>query len=146
MRAGAEVDLEPIQLAGDPAAYDAVILGSAVYFGSWERDAIEFAETHSRALRRVPVWLFSSGPLDWEDRRAPVDPPRQIDDLIITTHARGHHTFGGVLDPATTSIVGRYMADAGMAGDFRDLPAVHQWAKGIALELLPVGELASQDP
>jgi menaquinone-dependent protoporphyrinogen oxidase len=140
--AGALVDLEPVELAGDPAAYDAVILGSAVYFGSWERDAIHYAESHSRELRRIPVWLFSSGPLDWSDPAAPVDPPRHMDDLIIAVHARGHHVFGGVLDPATAGIVGRRMADEGLAGDFRDLPAVRQWARGIAAELMPAQEQA----
>jgi menaquinone-dependent protoporphyrinogen oxidase len=141
--AGALVDLETAQHAGDPAAYDAVLLGSAVYFGSWEKDALEFVERYERELRRVPVWLFSSGPLDWEDPAAPADPPRQVDNLIIATHARGHRTFGGVLEPVTAGIVGGFMADAGMAGDFRDLPAVRAWAKGIAAELTSVHRSAA---
>jgi menaquinone-dependent protoporphyrinogen oxidase len=129
------VDLEPVDLAGDPSAYDAVILGSAVYFGAWERDAIQFAESHSGELRRMPVWLFSSGPLDWSVAGAPVDPPRRVDDLIASVRARGHRIFGGVLDPATAGIVGRNMAEAGLAGDFRDLPAVRDWARGVAASL-----------
>jgi menaquinone-dependent protoporphyrinogen oxidase len=108
-----------------------------VYFGSWERAAVEFAETNAQALRRLPVWLFSSGPLDWEDARAPVDPPRQVDALLLATGARGHRTFGGVLDAGTAGIVGKAMAEEGMAGDFRDLPAVRAWATEIVATLLP---------
>jgi menaquinone-dependent protoporphyrinogen oxidase len=57
-------------------------------------------------------------------------------------HARGHRIFGGVLDPGTTGIVGHKMVDAGMAGDFRDLPVVREWARGIAAELMPSMEQA----
>jgi menaquinone-dependent protoporphyrinogen oxidase len=144
--AGALVDLEPVELAGDPSAYDAVVLGSAVYFGAWERDAIHFAESRSRELRRIPVWLFSSGPLDWSDPAAPVDPPRQIDDVIAAVQARGHRIFGGVLDSATAGIVGRNMAEAGMEGDFRDLPAVREWARDVAAALFPMHEQADPTP
>jgi hypothetical protein len=72
-----------------------------------------------------------------------VDPPRHVDDLIVTVHARGHRIFGGVLDPATASIIGHNMAEAGLAGDFRDLPSVREWARGIAAELMPTAEQAA---
>jgi menaquinone-dependent protoporphyrinogen oxidase len=40
---------------------EAVIIGSAVYAGSWRKEALEFVERHREELVRIPSWLFSSG-------------------------------------------------------------------------------------
>ena len=50
-----------------PAGYGAVIIGSAVYAGSWLKDAREFVKRNADALSAARVWLFSSGPLDDSD-------------------------------------------------------------------------------
>jgi menaquinone-dependent protoporphyrinogen oxidase len=131
-RRGALVDLENVRDVPEPSVYDAAVIGSAVYFGSWEKDALDFVERNEAALRRLRPWLFSSGPLDWSDARAPVEPPRGIYELAERLAAREHRTFGGVLDPATTGMVGTYMADTGLAGDFRDMEEVRVWADTIA--------------
>ena len=47
----------------DPAAYDAVVLGSAVYGGSWLEPARDLAHRQVAVLRTRPLWLFSSGPI-----------------------------------------------------------------------------------
>ena len=79
------------------SGYEAVVLGSALYSAHWQRDANRFVKRHLAALQQVPVWLFSSGPLD---RSA------DFDDIPLTEHvepevapigARGHRTFGGRL-------------------------------------------------
>ncbi|HSK01543.1 MAG TPA: flavodoxin domain-containing protein, partial [Kofleriaceae bacterium] len=65
LRAGGhEVIAEPARAAPAPRDVDAVIVGGALYANRWHRDARRYMERHARALRRVPVWLFSSGPLD----------------------------------------------------------------------------------
>jgi menaquinone-dependent protoporphyrinogen IX oxidase len=51
----------PIQDIGDLAMFDAVVLGSGVYMGSWMPEAREFVEK-KKTLASMPVWLFSSGP------------------------------------------------------------------------------------
>lgn len=62
------VDLQDAGAVGDIAGYDAVILGSAVYMGSWLPDAhSELAQRHHAALATLPVWVFSSGPLGTHD-------------------------------------------------------------------------------
>jgi menaquinone-dependent protoporphyrinogen oxidase len=43
----------------DLTAYDAVVLGSPVYAGRWLAAASRFAEAHSSALCRRPIWVFS---------------------------------------------------------------------------------------
>jgi menaquinone-dependent protoporphyrinogen oxidase len=47
----------------DPSAFDAVVLGSGVYGGSWLEPARELAHRHAAVLRARPLWLFSSGPI-----------------------------------------------------------------------------------
>jgi menaquinone-dependent protoporphyrinogen IX oxidase len=47
----------------DPASFDAVVLGSAVYHGSWLEPARDLAHRHAAVLRARPLWLFSSGPI-----------------------------------------------------------------------------------
>jgi menaquinone-dependent protoporphyrinogen oxidase len=41
--AGLEVDVQPVKAIGELAGYDAVVLGSAVYYGSWMKEAVNFA-------------------------------------------------------------------------------------------------------
>jgi menaquinone-dependent protoporphyrinogen oxidase len=64
----------------DLGPYEAVVLGSAVYAGSWMKDAVSFAERHGDALARMRVWLFSSGPLGEEVKDAEAQ-PRQLPEL-----------------------------------------------------------------
>jgi menaquinone-dependent protoporphyrinogen oxidase len=44
--------------------FDAVIIGGALYANQWPIGVRQFVKRHLGRLRRVPVWLFSSGPLD----------------------------------------------------------------------------------
>jgi menaquinone-dependent protoporphyrinogen oxidase len=131
-RGGALVELAPIEQVGDPSAYDAVVLGSAVYFGSWEPVALRYVETHAAGLRGRPLWLFSSGPLDPAKAAAPIDAPRGIDELARTLGAREHRIFGGMLTTTNPGIVAGYLAAKGLTGDYRDLAAVRDWGAHIA--------------
>ena len=45
-------------------SFDAVIVGGALYGNRWPRKMRSFVNRHERQLRKVPVWFFSSGPLD----------------------------------------------------------------------------------
>ncbi|MEZ4570792.1 MAG: flavodoxin domain-containing protein [Thermomicrobiales bacterium] len=67
-------------------SYDAFVIGSAVYFDSWRKEATEFV-TQRRSLATRPVWLFSSGPSsaniidkDGNDLRAQAE-PKQIPEI-----------------------------------------------------------------
>lgn len=116
----------------DPGAFDAVVLGSAVYAGRWLDAAREYASGHAAALRSRPVWLFSSGPIG-----APVvaeDEPHDVAPIATLTGARAHRVFPGRLDPARLSFGERSVATAMRApiGDFRDWDEVRAWAAEIA--------------
>ena len=51
-----------------PTGYDVVILGGAVYLRRWQHDARRFLRKHRATLTSTRVWLFSSGPVDPQDR------------------------------------------------------------------------------
>ncbi|WP_327351498.1 flavodoxin domain-containing protein [Streptomyces sp. NBC_01304] len=127
------VEVRPADEVRDLGTYNAVILGGALYAGRWHRDARRFARRHGKALERVPVWLFSSGPLD---DSAPGRPPTaQVRRLIRRLDARGHRTFGGRLDDTARGRMARMIVDSGKGGDFRDTSAITSWAQDIAREL-----------
>ena len=55
-----DADQGGIELEG----FRAVIVGGALYSGHWPANVRRFVNRHVDELRRVPVWFFSSGPLD----------------------------------------------------------------------------------
>jgi hypothetical protein len=126
----------PVQQRPDPAAFDAVVLGSAVYAGRWLEPAREYAAAHAPVLRARAVWLFSSGPIG--EPPFPADLPHDVEPLTGLTGARGHGLFPGRLDKASLTLGERAMVTAMRApvGDFRDWPAVRTWADGIAADLV----------
>lgn len=115
--------------------YDAVILGSAIYYGSWLGPARDFADRHAEKLRTMPVWLFSSGPVG--DRPVPAVEPSKIPELLELTGARGHGLFSGRLDRRKLGMVEKAVTRVIRApeGDFRDPAEIEAWASRIADDL-----------
>ena len=134
--AGLEAVSLPVEQRPDPAPYDAVVLGSAVYVGRWLEPARQYAAAHAAALRGRPVWLFSSGPIG--DPPFPDDEPHDVGTISALTGARGHRVFPGRLEKNRLSFGERAMVTAMRApvGDFRDWNAVRSWAEEIAVELV----------
>lgn len=125
---------------GDVASldgYDAVILGSAVYAGRWMDSARRFSERHHAALRRLPVWLFSSGPIG--DPPQPEEEPADGRRLRAELEAREHRVFAGRVNNADLGWVERTITKMVKApdGDFRDFDTIRTWAAGIAGQLAP---------
>jgi menaquinone-dependent protoporphyrinogen IX oxidase len=128
----------PVEQLPDPASYDAVVLGSAVYVGRWLLPARHYASEHAAVLRRRPVWLFSSGPIGKPP--FPADEPHDAGPLGQSIGARGHRVFPGMLEKSRLSLGERAMVTAMRApvGDFRDWDAVRIWAGEIAADLIRV--------
>jgi menaquinone-dependent protoporphyrinogen oxidase len=130
---GVGAEAAPVEEVDDPRGYDAVVLGSAIYAGSWLKPAVEFVEHHRDVLEHVPVWLFSSGPLgsDVEDTE---DQPKQLAKLQEELHPKGYRLFYGALYHERLSFSERMMVKAVRApqGDFRDWEGIGRWADEIA--------------
>jgi menaquinone-dependent protoporphyrinogen oxidase len=136
---GLTPDVHEIAEVSDLTAYDAVVIGSAVYMGSWRKEATEFARKHRAALAARPVWLFSSGPLGEPN----LEEPQHVAELRAALNPRGHRVFTGALDASRLSLPERIVISAvaaqskhHLAGDFRDWHEIDAWADGIAQALL----------
>jgi menaquinone-dependent protoporphyrinogen oxidase len=115
--------------------YDAAVIGSAVYIGRWLEPARDLVERHKVALSRMPVWLFSSGPVG--DPLKPAEDPADAAPLVALVGARGHHTFAGQVDKHRLSFGERAVVAAVRTpeGDFRPWPEIEAWAREIAAAL-----------
>jgi menaquinone-dependent protoporphyrinogen oxidase len=133
----------PVEQRPDPAPFDAVVLGSAVYAGRWLDSAREYAATHAGVLRTRATWLCSSGPIGAPPH--PADVPHDVAPLTRLLAARGHVVFPGRLDPARLTFGERAMATAMRApvGDFRDWAAVRAWGEDVAAAIAATPHVAS---
>jgi menaquinone-dependent protoporphyrinogen oxidase len=118
-------------------AYDAVVVGSAVYFGRWMEPATVFVKRLAQGLAGRPVWLFSIGPLG--DPPKPEAEPTDVPALLETSRAREHRLFPGRLDKRGLSLGEKIVAKGVKApeGDFRPWAEIRAWAAEIASSLLP---------
>jgi menaquinone-dependent protoporphyrinogen oxidase len=133
-RDGIVVDAQPAHHVDSLHGFDAVIVGGALYAKRWHREARRFVARHRLALRRVPVWFFSSGPLDASADAAEIPPTAQVAALMRRTGARGHRTFGGRLAPDARGFIAHAMAKT-RAGDWRNPERVRAWADELAIAL-----------
>lgn len=114
--------------------FDAVIVGGALYMNRWHRDARRFVKRNLAALRRVPVWFFSSGPLDDSADRQRLPPSNQVAVLMERVGAVGHETFGGRLEPDAQGFPASAMAKT-QSGDWRNPARIRAWASEVARAL-----------
>jgi|tagenome__1003787_1003787.scaffolds.fasta_scaffold20198426_2 menaquinone-dependent protoporphyrinogen oxidase len=133
---GAETVVGEPDAVGSITEYDAVVLGSGVYAGSWLEPAIHFAARRSEALRAMPVWLFSSGPVGTPPR-PPSEECVKLDRCVVEIGARDHCVFAGRLDRRVLGFIERALVTAFHAteGDFRDWAEIASWAGRVAREL-----------
>jgi len=115
--------------------YDAAVIGSGVYLGRWLEPARELVARHGVALSRIPVWLFSSGPVG--DPPKPIEDPADAVALAARVGARGHRTFPGLVDKRRLGFGEKAMVAAVRApeGDFRPWDEIEAWADEIAAAL-----------
>jgi menaquinone-dependent protoporphyrinogen oxidase len=155
------LDAVTADAAGRPDArpFDAHIVGSGIYIGSWVKEGVEFLDRNLAILSTRPVWLFSSGPLPGSTKNeegkdaielalgpehGPGSAGRQrIQALADAIKVRDHRVFLGAYDPndQPRSLAERVLrvvpGSKGVLpeGDFRDWDAIEDWARGIAAEL-----------
>jgi len=133
---GKQAEARPVEAVEDLGSYEALVIGSAVYYGSWLKEATEWVHRNRAVLAKLPVWLFSSGPLGTEVQDAEQQ-PKEMAEFRETIAPRDQRIFFGALDPSRLSFAERMMVKAvrAPAGDFRDWEAVEAWAASIARDL-----------
>jgi menaquinone-dependent protoporphyrinogen oxidase len=136
--AGFQVDVRSVSKVDGIEAYDAVLVGGALYSGRWHREVRRFVKRHTGTLRERPVWLFSSGPLNGSAAEM-IPPVRQVQELLERIGARGHVTFGGRLPADAKGFPASAMART-HAGDWRDPARIRTWAAEVATELVSLDQ------
>ena len=139
---GFTADVRPAREVRSLDEYGAVIVGSAVYMGGWQGDAVAFVKRFERDLQGRPTWFFSSGPTGGSAEAdaavaraatstAAVPAPKDIAKRAATIGARDHATFPGKVGAG----VGGFFEKWVPKGDWRDFEAIKAWARGIGTEL-----------
>lgn len=138
-REGLGVCLERAEDVRSLEPYEAVVLGSAVYMKRWRGEAKHFLKKHRKALRQMPFWVFSSGPVgdpandnpDW------MEPPK-LAEKVEELGGRAHVVFGGRIPAQPRGMMEKAMAE-GIPEQFRDRrdwDEIRSWATQIAQQLV----------
>jgi menaquinone-dependent protoporphyrinogen oxidase len=163
---GVDVVETDAAFAPEAGGFDAYIVGSGIYMGSWLKEAVEYLERNLMTLTTRPTWLFSSGPLPGstkdeagkDSRELALGPEhgpgsagrQRIETLGDVIGVQDHRIFLGAYDPddAPRTLAERVVrilpGSRGILpeGDFREWAAIEAWARDIAAELaapVPVG-------
>jgi menaquinone-dependent protoporphyrinogen oxidase len=132
---GFEIVSAPVREITTLDGFDAVVVGSGLYANRWLPNVRRFLNRHLAQLRRVPVWFFSSGPLDDSADHEQISSPTQVAVLAERVGALGHVIFGGRLESTVRDFPARAMAKTN-AGDWRNPERIRGWASQLA-EALP---------
>ena len=126
---GLRVEVRPAGGVEDVSAYDAVVLGSAIYMGRLHGDARKMLKRQRDALARRPLAVFAMGPATLADKEV-ADAQKQLAKGLEQASVRPDTTaiFGGVIDPATF----RFPLNRLPASDARDWDAIRRWAAEVA--------------
>jgi len=134
--AGHDVDTSPCAQAPGAEGYDAVLVGSALYIGRWDKSALRYLSAQATQLTGRPTWLFQSGPCGEGWEAEDVATPRAVRRLSRQIGLAPPMTFGGRLERArTTTWLGRWLATGAYAGDFRDWDQVTAWTTDVEEQL-----------
>jgi menaquinone-dependent protoporphyrinogen oxidase len=140
-REGLGVCLESVDAVDCLDRFDAVVLGSAVYMKRWRGDAKHFLKKHRKALRQMPFWVFSSGPVGDPAKDDPewMEPPK-LAERVEEMGGRAHVVFGGCVPAAPQGFMERAMAEEVPKEfrDRRDWDEIRGWTQQIAAELAAV--------
>jgi menaquinone-dependent protoporphyrinogen oxidase len=127
----AEVDIYPVQRVQDPGLYDAVILGSAIRFGKWLPDAMEFVSANREFLNSIPTAFFTvcmTMSQDTEENRRKAS--NYLNPVRALVTPVDEAWFAGKLDYSQLTFLQRVVEKIqGLpAGDFRDWKEIRAWA------------------
>jgi menaquinone-dependent protoporphyrinogen oxidase len=127
---GASVEVEPASEVADVAAYDAVVLGAALYMGRVHKDARAFLKGHALALEHRPFAVFAMGPLKMESKDV-AGSRHQLDHALAKypdLHPFAVEIFGGVIHQDEQHFPFNHMPE----GDARDWDAIRRFAGTVA--------------
>jgi menaquinone-dependent protoporphyrinogen oxidase len=137
---GLAVDEQPVDQSGDPSKYDAVVFGSAVYAGSWRKEATSWLSQYATQLSHRPTWIFSSGPTGEGDAEGLMDGwrfPEKMKAVIESIKPQSITCFHGEIDTDKLNFGEKLIVKGVKApvGDYRLWHQISSWSAGIASAL-----------
>lgn len=139
--AGLGVDVLPVDNVRELSHYQAVVLGSAVYIGKWQKEAEAFIKANEQSLADRPVWIFSSGP---SGEGNPVElvegwlMPSNLKPITDRIQPRDITVFHGNINLDKVNFMEKWAVKNVVKkpfGDYRDWNMIRSWADGIAAVL-----------
>ncbi len=149
-RDGHEAQAVDAKAAREVEGYDAFVVGSAAYMGSWMKEASEFVRRHEALLAQKPTWVFSSGPIgtttvDEKGRDVrELATPKEFAELARSIHPRDSRVFFGAFDHTKLGFAQRafFALPASrkilVDGDFRNWNEIEEWAHTVSAALVPI--------
>jgi menaquinone-dependent protoporphyrinogen oxidase len=134
---GFEVEVRGIANAPDARLYSAVIVGSALHRGQWDRDAVAYLKHQAADLSERPTWLFQVGPCEQAFDGVHPAIAHAVHKLCFGIGIEDPITFGGSADQAVSKSHPSHWLSSGhdQTGAFRDWHQISQWADAVADQL-----------
>jgi menaquinone-dependent protoporphyrinogen oxidase len=137
---GHEAELLSLEKKTDPAPYDIIILGSAIYIGQWRKNAIKFLKKNEQLLSAKKTWIFSTGPTGEGETEVLLKGwkyPDNLKDIFEKIAPEDMIIFHGSIDEDKLNKLEKLAIKMVKApvGDFRDWQAVDDWVKKISESL-----------
>lgn len=127
------VDVQPINQTLDVAGYDAVIIGSAVQYGQWLAEAVDFVKSHQQALQQIPVAVFcvhiqnlEDDPQSRKNRLAYLNKVRELIQPVAEGYFAGRFDRRGA-ERLMPKFIARWMPSM----DKRDWSKIRAWSQAI---------------
>ncbi len=137
-QAGLQVEILPVNGVCDLSAFQAVVLGRAIYIDKWPKEAAQFLRSHERELAERSVWLFSSGPTGEGNAVDLVKGkrlPAELEPVVERIRPRDVTVFHGHINPAKVNFIEKWAIKNFKKkpfGDYRDWNAIAAWANNVA--------------
>jgi menaquinone-dependent protoporphyrinogen oxidase len=136
---GLQVDVRPVREDLLVDAYQAVVIGSAVQYGDWLSEALEFLRRNQEKLAQLPVATFcvhitnlGEDPTSRRNRQAFLDGARRL------VNAREEAFFAGRFDRRGAALMlPGWLARFIPTMDRRDWTKIRAWADNLTTSLLP---------
>jgi menaquinone-dependent protoporphyrinogen oxidase len=142
---GFTVDVKSVRENPQVEDYEAVLIGSAVQYGKWLPEAVDFVKRNQGILRRLPVALFcvhiQNLEDDWQSRRrrlAYLDAVRPLVESIDEGYFAGRFDRQGA-----ALLMPRFLARFIRVFDRRDWDKIRLWAERLGSRLHQPAELTA---
>ena len=143
---GLAVDLQPVRKVHSLDGYKAVVLGAAIYYGMWHKDAVNFLSQNEAALSQRPVAVFALGPNSTDENERQSCQAQFDKELakfpwlkpVVTELFGGRYPAKLRFPDSMVAALPASPMHGKPASDVRDWTAIRAWASSLIQKFQPV--------